>query len=270
MRVDLESSGDDLLWRHLKTVPAFRALLRSVEARLFQQLDVPNPCLDLGCGDGHFAKIAFRHPLSVGIDPWRGPLEKARRAGSHRLLFQGMGHLMPFSDNTFSSVISNSVLEHIPNIQPVLHEVNRVLKDDGLLIFTTPSEHFTKLLAGGKWFDNHGFGGLAESYRKLFNKISRHYHTDSPDKWLERLEDAGFSVEKWQYYFSEVALHAMEIGHIQGIPSVLIHALTGHWIVAPWEKSLRPTEQWVRPLYEEEYPELGTMMLFIARKISDK
>jgi len=270
MRVDLESSGDDLLWRHLKTLPAFRALLRSIEARLFQQLDVPNPCLDLGCGDGHFAKIAFRQPLSVGIDPWRGPLEKARKASSHRLLIRGMGHLMPFPGNTFSSVISNSVLEHIPNIQPVLHEVNRVLKDDGLLIFTTPSEHFTKLLAGGKWFDNHGFGGLAERYRKLFNKISRHYHTDSPDKWFERLEDAGFSVEKWQYYFSEEALHALEIGHIQGIPSVLIHALTGHWIVAPWKKSLRPTEQWVRPLYEEEYPELGTMMLFIARKISDK
>jgi ubiquinone/menaquinone biosynthesis C-methylase UbiE len=268
MRVNPASSGDDLLWQHLKTVPAFRALLRSIEARLFQQLDIPDPCLDLGCGDGHFAKIAFSRPIVAGIDPWRGPLNKARRAGSHRLLIQGTGHEMPFPDKYFSSVISNSVLEHIPSIHPVLHEVNRILRDDGLLIFTTPSEYFTKLLAGGKWFDNLGFLGLAKRYRKLFNKISRHYHTDSSEKWFDRLGNAGFSVEQWQYYFSEEALHVLELGHIQGIPSALIHAITGHWIVAPWKKSLLPTERWIRPLYEEEYPEVGTMMLFVARKKS--
>ncbi len=268
MIVDPALPGDDLLWQHLKTVPAFRALLRSVEARLFQRLDITDPCLDLGCGDGHFAEMAFSQPLAAGIDPWRRPLNKARRASSHHLLVQGMGHEMPFPDNYFGSVISNSVLEHIANIQPVLHEVNRILKDDGRLIFTTPSEQFTKLLAGGKWFDNLGFTGLGERYRRLFNKISRHYHTDSSERWFDRLGEAGLSVEHWQYYFSEEALHALELGHIQGIPSAIIHAITGHWIVAPWKKSLGPTERWIRPLYEEVYPEVGTMMLFVARKRS--
>ena len=58
-----------MLWRHLKTIPAFRGLLRAVEARFYQQLDLAEPILDLGCGDGHFSQMTFERPLTVGIDP---------------------------------------------------------------------------------------------------------------------------------------------------------------------------------------------------------
>jgi len=74
-------------------------------------------------------------------------------------------------------------------------------------------------------------------------------------------------VERWQYYFSRGALRALEIGHVQGLPSAALHALTGHWIVAPWESSLGPTERWVRPFYEEEAAvDGGAYLLFIVRK----
>jgi len=36
----VDSTADDLLWRHLCTVPAFRALLRAVEARFYAALPV--------------------------------------------------------------------------------------------------------------------------------------------------------------------------------------------------------------------------------------
>ncbi|MFZ0544564.1 MAG: glycosyltransferase family 39 protein, partial [Candidatus Promineifilaceae bacterium] len=55
---------------------------------------------------------------------------------------------------------------------------------------------------------------------------------------------------------------------VQGLPSAVLHALTGHWIVAPWESNLQRTERWVRPFYEEEAAEDGTMVLIIARKAS--
>ena len=34
----VRDTNDDLLWRQLKTVPAFRALLRAVESRFYRQL----------------------------------------------------------------------------------------------------------------------------------------------------------------------------------------------------------------------------------------
>jgi ubiquinone/menaquinone biosynthesis C-methylase UbiE len=258
---------DDLLWRQLKSLPAFRALLRAVEARFYRAIDIPEPILDLGCGDGDFTGVIFDEPITAGIDPWWNPLQKSRRGGNYRLLTQAMGDKMPFPDESFASVISNSVLEHIPDIQPVLNEASRVLKTGGKLVITMPSDNFTKMLGGAAAFERIGLGGMADSYRNFFNGISRHAHTDAPQVWAERLAQAGFAIVRWQQYFSQDALRALEVGHAQGVPSAVLHALTGHWIVAPYERSLQVTEQWLRPLYEEPFPEQGAYIFFVAQKV---
>ena len=259
---------DDLLWQQLKTLPAFRALLRAVEARFYPLIPLPEPTLDVGCGDGHFAAMTFPgRTIAAGIDPWWGPLHKAVRSGKYGLPIQALGDRLPFADGAFASAFSNSVLEHIPDLPPVLAEVNRVLRPGARFVITTPSHLFTEYLGGGAFFDRLRLDALAERYRRLFNTISRHAHTDSPQTWAERLAAAGFAVERWQYYFSRGALRALELGHVQGLPSAALHALTGHWIVAPWESSLAPTERWVRPFYEEEAAlDGGAYLLFIVRK----
>jgi SAM-dependent methyltransferase len=259
---------DDLLWRHLKSVPAFRALLRSVEARLYQELEVEEPVLDLGCGDGHFVTMAFGAGLTAGIDPWWRPLQKAVRACVYRLPAQGLGDAMPFADQTFATVISNSVLEHIPDVQPVLNEAARVLQPGGRLIITFPSDDFTANLGGALWLERLRLKGLAQQYRRGFNFIARHAHTDPPERWHERLEKTNLVVEHWQPYFSVRALHALELGHFLGLPSFLCHLLTRRWILAPWRSSLYFTEKWLRPLFEERLAEgqTGTMLLYVARK----
>ena len=258
--------SDDLLWRQLKTVPAFRALLRAVEARFYRHIDLPEPVLDVGCGDGHFAQMAFAEPLAAGIDPWWGPLQKARQTERYHVLAQSLGDCLPFPDHCFASAFSNSVLEHISDVQPVLREIGRVLQPGGRLVVTMPSHYFTEYLSGASALQKLGLKGLGDSYRRFFNFISRHAHTDPPEVWSERLALAGFAVERWQYYFSKEALRALEWGHVQGLPSAVLHALTGHWILAPWESNLWRTEQWLRPFYEEEAPERGAYILLVARK----
>jgi SAM-dependent methyltransferase/4-amino-4-deoxy-L-arabinose transferase-like glycosyltransferase len=262
---------DDFLWRHLKSVPAFRALLRAVEARFFQVVDLPGPVLDLGCGDGHFAQMTFDAPLDAGIDPWWNPLRKAAHTERYQVLVQGLGDRMPFPDHYFASAFSNSVLEHIPDVQAVLNETSRVLQPNGRFLITMPSHYFTQYLGGAELLQNVGLGGLAPRYRNFFNRISRHAHSEPPDWWADRLAQAGFQVERWQYYFSRDALRALEWGHVQGLPSAILHALTGHWVIAPWEENLQRTEQWLRPYYEEPFnPNEGAYLLIVARKVSDE
>lgn len=257
--------SDDLLWRHLKSLPAFRALLRAVEARFYRAVDIPGPVLDLGCGDGHFAGMAFDEALAVGVDPWWGPLQKAQRTGVYRLNVQAMGDALPFAGDSFGSVISNSVLEHIPDVQPVLDEAGRVLRPGGRLVVTMPGHLFTENLGGARLLRPLG---LADGYRRFFNRISRHAHTDPPERWAERLSLAGFRILRWQYYFSTGALRALELGHAQGLPAAILHFLTGQWIVAPWRSSLRPTERWLRPYYEEPAGETGAYLFFLAEKVA--
>jgi len=259
-RDETTGTHDDLLWRHLKSLPAFRALLRAVEARFYRHVQIPEPVLDLGCGDGHFGGMAFDRPLAIGADPWWGPLRKARRSGAYRLNVQALGDALPFADSTFASVFSNSVLEHIPDVQPVLAEANRILQPGGRLILTMPSHLFTEYLGGARLF--------GDSYRRFFNFISRHAHTDPPELWAQRLAQAGFRVTRWQYYFSPEALHALEIGHVQGFPSAVLHALTGHWILGPWRDNLRLTERWLRPYYEEPFGEEGAYIFVVAEKVA--
>jgi len=165
------SGVDDLLWRHLRDLPAFRALLRAVEAHFYTDLPLARPVLDLGCGDGHFASVAFERPLEAGFDPWWGPLAEARKRQAYHLLTQAEGAQMPYPDGAFATVVSNSVLEHIPRVQPVLAEVARVLRSPepfvpgpkdqgpakgrpgGVFYFCVPGPNFLPFLSIGRALD---------------------------------------------------------------------------------------------------------------------
>ena len=225
--------------------------------------------LDIGCGDGHFSQMTFSQPLAIGIDPWWGPLQKAKQSGMYGLPMQAVGDNLPFPNNHFGSGMSNSVLEHIPDIQPVLNEIGRVLQPGAPFVMTMPSHLFTKNLGGAAFFERLRLPGMADKYRAAFNYVARHAHTDSMEVWAERLAQAGFEVERWQYYFSTGALRALEWGHVQGLPSAISHALTGQWILGPWQSNLRFTERWLRPFYDEPFPEEGAYIFIIARKRAD-
>ena len=263
-------NGDqDFLWQHLKGVPAFRALLRAVESRFYQGIEWQRPMLDLGCGDGHFAETTFvgTPPPDVGVDPWAEPLAEANQRQVYRLALQAAGDQLPFADGQFGSVVSNSVLEHIPDVDAVVQEIGRVLRPGGLLLITMPSEHFTGYLSISRVLRRAGFDRAAIAYEGWFNRISRHHHCDSPAVWHQRLAAAGLRTVRWQYYFSPAAHKRLEWGHLFGLPSVVTKWVFGHWVIAPWRSSLQWTKRWLRPAYEEAPQEVGAYVCFFAEKV---
>ncbi len=264
----MNNQHDDLLWRNLKDLPAFRGLLRAVEARFYQDLPLPEPVLDLGCGDAHFASVAFDHPLTAGVDPWTPPLREARRLrrGAYRLLAQADGGWLPFPTGHFASAVSNSVLEHIPELEPVLAELARVLRPGGRFVFCVPSDYFLQFLSISGGLRRLGLGQAAGAYEAFFNRISRHHHCDGPETWKARLEAAGMQLQKYWYYFSPGALQTLEWGHYFGLPAAVAHVLTGRWVLARSHANLALTERLVRPYYEEPLPERGAYLFFIARR----
>ena len=242
--------------RQLRELPAFRALLRAVEADFYQDLPLPGPVLDLGCGDGHFAEVAFQHQLGVGLDPWWEPLTEAAKRGQHRYLTYALGAPMPFASDRFGTVVSNSVLEHIPDVEPVLREVGRVLAPGGWFHFTVPGPNFRQFLSVARALDALQLSGLAERYRRLFDRISRHQYYWPPEAWRDRLHRAGLVVDRWWAYFSPGALTALEWGHPLGLPTMLVKRLTGRWLLVPKDWNLWLTERIRRRFYEDplSYP----------------
>lgn len=258
----------DFLWLNIRSLPYFRGLLRAIEAKFYQQFELPQPVLDLGCGDGHFAGITFKDGLDVGIDPWIGPVKKARRENAHRLVILGDGECLPFPTGHFKSVISNSVLEHIPDVEKVLKELSRVTSPDAIFLFCVPNHMFLENLSISKFFDRLGLKFLGSAYRTFFNRISRHHHCDDPDTWNHRLEECGFTVEKWWHYFSPGAFRTLEWGHYLGLPALICHFLFGKWILVPEKWNLAVIEQWLRRYYEESpVQDNGSYTFFVARRM---
>ncbi len=153
----------------------FRAFLRAVEGRFYQDIELKAPVLDVGCGDGIFAEITFDRKIDIGFDPSLPVLQEPanRQAYEHLLCAGGAG--MPFPDAYFSTIISNSVLEHIPELDAVIPEMNRVLKPGGKFIFCVPNDNLLKNLSVSNFLDKLSLHGLAKSYRFLFQ-----YHLTPP------------------------------------------------------------------------------------------
>jgi len=98
--------------------------------------------LDVGCGDKPY-EATFRPFVTeyVGIEH-EGVFPKTNASASERrpdLYYDG--NRLPFDDGSFDTVVSIQVLEHTPRPQPLLQEMARVLRHDGVLILSAPFSH---------------------------------------------------------------------------------------------------------------------------------
>jgi len=260
-------SEKDYLALHLRDLPYFRALLRSVEASYYGTFDLPAPRLDLGCGDGHFASLTFDCPVDVGLDPWHGPIREAKSRKIYRLLIEADGSRAPFPDEYFASAFSNSVLEHIPEVELVLMEMARVLKPGALFAFCVPNHRFNESLSVSISLEKIRLSSLARAYRNFFARISRHRHLDSPEVWNERLKQAGFILEKHWVFFSRDSLAVLEWGLYLGLPSLIVRKLFGHWILVPARWNLAWLQHLLQPYSNASACEDGVYTFYLARRV---
>lgn len=262
-----EGAPKDFLWLHVRDLPYFRSVLRAVEAQFYQDINLPAPTLDVGCGEGHFASLVFDRKIDVGLDPSYTSLHEAGTRQSYRLLTEADGGKMPYPDKYFASAFSNSVLEHIPHVEEVLSETARVLKPGALFAFCVPNHQFNEYLSVAVVLDKLRLSALAKLYRSFFSYIARHRHLDSPEIWTRRLKQAGFEVEKWWHYFPPNSLAVLEWGHYFGLPSFIIHKLTGMWILVRAQWNLILTLRFLRPYANATPSDDGVCTFYLARRI---
>ncbi len=226
-RIDTE----DLLWQNISELPYFRGFLRSIEGTYFREINIIGKVLDLGCGDGHFSSKTLPNAKVQGIDPALNSLNTAKQINYFSGLSCSLGNKLPFPEHTFNTVISNSVLEHIPDVESVIDEAIRVLKPGGKFIISVPNSNFTKNLSIALFFERLGAVQIAHFYRRLFNWISRHHHPDTEEEWLNRLKEQGLIIKDHWNYFPPEYLKILEWGHFFGLPSWINYKLFGRWIL---------------------------------------
>ncbi len=164
------TSGEDYFARHLARVPAFRALIRGLENQLFSQEALQGPVLDVGCGDGHFAAVAFPDGLDAGIDLTWDIVAEGRANGRYGHVEVADGTRLPYPSAAFRTVVSNCVIEHVPDIEGLVGEVARVLAPGGRFLFSVPNDSFTGALFTASCLERLGLHRQAEMFGRWWNR----------------------------------------------------------------------------------------------------
>jgi SAM-dependent methyltransferase len=124
---------------NLRGLEAFfhRNRARVVRRLTAQYAGHDGPILDAGCGTG----LNLRHlPAgSTGIDINPRNIELIRKRLPGHPVVEGDIEAMPFTDDSFGTVLCTEVLEHIPDPAAAIREFRRVLRPGGTLIGSVPA-----------------------------------------------------------------------------------------------------------------------------------
>lgn len=209
------------------------ALFRAVElSHLIESRVLPSEGygFDLGCGDGKITNLIIEraglHWRLVGLDPDPNETALAAQMSFYTRIHTASAASVDEPNDSFDFVFSNSVLEHIPNLSPVLAEVNRILRLGGRFIFTVPSHLFHDFLVGPKFFGRIATGKTdRQEYLKSLDSRLAHFRYWDEVTWRQELKTAGLELQHASYYLSRSELKRWEF--ISNATSGLLLRLTG-------------------------------------------
>ena len=145
---DSEVREECLAYNAVRNVEARRSASFSNELKYVSRLKALSPgvkLLDIGCGPGLFTAFWLERGVdSAGIDIDLSLVKVARerleKKGGKARVVVGRVENLPYQSGIFDICFANAILEHVQDWQATLREVTRVLKEDGLLVFSTTNK----------------------------------------------------------------------------------------------------------------------------------
>jgi SAM-dependent methyltransferase len=171
---------------------------RAWELAGYRKYHLPEPVLDVGCGDGQFFHRVFPDISDVvGVDLSERVVEAARQSGVYRAVHVAPAHALPPPTDAVASVFANCALEHMDHLDEVLAEISRVLRPRGVFLLSVVTDMFVScaplqsLLEACHAADaGRAAHARYESYHHLVNAFPR-------AEWVARCERAGFRALEW-------------------------------------------------------------------------
>jgi SAM-dependent methyltransferase len=245
--------------------PDFRLLLeklgpslgfwRAAEIAALREQAYAPPVLDLGCGDG-FITSQVLSQVDIGLDPDQAALELAAGLGIYGRFEASPADTAHIPPGSIATVISNSVLEHIPRLDDTLQVMACALQPGGRLIFTAPTEAFSAWLV------------LPVSrYAAWRNRHFVHLNLWALDEWQHHLNQTGFEIELVRPYMRRGCVTAWDMLELLQMIQVHRRRVAG----MAWRK-MNPS--WLDRLARRaarinlSAPEPGGGRLIVARKVS--
>lgn len=156
--------------------------------------------VDLGCGTGYYlfllSSLGVKLQLT-GFDYDEKALDEAGTSLSKRDIefVSGDLHKMPFKDSSFDKAVASEVLEHVKDDGKVLKEIYRILKPNGVLVISVPSQNYPLFWDPINWILQHLFHTHIKS--GFFSGFwSGHLRLYNLGELKRKFESVGFAVEE--------------------------------------------------------------------------
>jgi SAM-dependent methyltransferase len=218
--------------------PAALAVRECLRLRAVRKFDLQPPILDIGCGDGLFATLGYPGKQVWGIDVNLTEIRRAQSSAAYNALICGSITEVTLPAGFFRSAIANCSLEHVPDLDRALRNVQRALAAHAEFIAIVPTPHWTRLLAIPELLRSHGFQGLADAYGRALDKIFYHVHLYDAKEWTRRLENAGYAVRSIETQTSRRSSRVFDALLYPSLVGWLTKKLTGKWVISPALRNL--------------------------------
>ncbi len=171
-----------------------------IHQRLLKAYYAANPyikgdLLELGCGEGRGVELLAPTADSyTGIDKIKSVTEALSRKYPDYQFSDGVFPPFPFEDNSFDTIVTFQVIEHVKKDEEFIKEIYRVLKPRGKALITTPNIKMT--LSRNPWHEREYTGDqLEELCGKYFQNVEMKGIAGN-EKVMEYYEQNKASVNK--------------------------------------------------------------------------
>jgi 2-polyprenyl-3-methyl-5-hydroxy-6-metoxy-1,4-benzoquinol methylase len=191
------------------------------------------PILDVGCGDGLFASVAFEgaEVWGIDIDAREGRWAAASQAYSQVVLADVTRAKLP--EQFFETCVANCSLEHVPRIDLAMQNIFSSLKPGGRVFMFVPNKAWAQQLLSYRFLSAIGASGLAATLQQGIDTFFRHEHLYDEEGWRKVLLDAGFEVEAVEPVLSSATTVAFEALLVPSLAGKLNKTLTTRWTNFP-------------------------------------
>lgn len=145
---------------------------RLLSAYVFSEKHINGDVLELGCGEGRGIDIILNKSKSfTAIDKISEITERlSLKYPEEKFISSSFPPLNSIEDNSFDTIVSFQVIEHINNDELFIEEIYRILKPGGKALISTPNIKMT--LTRNPWhIREYTSRQLQELAKKVFKKI---------------------------------------------------------------------------------------------------
>ena len=145
---------------------------RLLSAYVFSEKYINGDVLELGCGEGRGIDIILNKSKSfTAIDKISEITERlSLKYPEEKFISSSFPPLKNIEDNSFDTIVSFQVIEHISNDKLFIEEIYRILKPGGKALISTPNIKMT--LTRNPWhIREYTSRQLQELAKKVFKKI---------------------------------------------------------------------------------------------------